>query len=641
MRPDPALRRAVLVAAVLGQVAAATAGVLPWPVLPATVAATIAGVWIAGKFPGRARLLNRTAHLLVLVAVLALAPKVVAGGPTGIRGSLGLMLVLVQTSQSLAWRTKADLRTGLVCTVGLLVLGASFAPDILVGVPLLAGWAASVRAAALFGYARTGDRTDVTAPGGTVPRTAALTATTLVLGLVAFLIVPVPQDSVLRNTLAAAAAEVQTATRASGPVAFSGPRIDLRTRGELSTRPVAAVPDQSPGLWRSNIYSDYDGQNWTAPAGYRRVRGQIPWVLRTPAAAGRAAQARVTVLGFRSGTVWAPGEPVTVVSADGPAGATADSTGMVRFVPGPGAYDVTSELPVQDPAVLRAATGKDPEDGKWISLPLTITPRVRELATQLTASAPTRYDKVLAIEQWLAANTRYRLDSAVPDPGEDAVDRFLFVDREGFCEQYAAAETVLLRAVGVPARFVTGLAYGTPQDDGTRLYRETDLHAWTEVWYPGSGWSSSDPTAGAQLVPGTAGASFRQRLAARAAAVLRTAQRGPGGKAGLAAELVFAALMAGLVARQSRRWRTVRAARTGIAAGRPVADPGRPGLAAFYRWNDRLGPSGRRPDETLNEMGRRLGPGPSGSLVVVENECYAPTPDPAASDRAATALDRL
>ncbi len=87
--------------------------------------------------------------------------------------------------------------------------------------------------------------------------------------------------------------------------------------------------------------------------------------------------------------------------------------------------------------------------------------------------------------------------NAPPLPaGADAVDQFLFVDHRGFCEQIATSLTVMLRSLGVPARVVAGYAPGL-RNPFTGLYevRASDAHLWTEVWFPGIGWQSFDPTA--------------------------------------------------------------------------------------------------------------------------------------------------
>ncbi len=77
----------------------------------------------------------------------------------------------------------------------------------------------------------------------------------------------------------------------------------------------------------------------------------------------------------------------------------------------------------------------------------------------------------------------------------DPVDEFLFETREGFCEHYAAAFTILMRAAGIPARVVTGYLGGTVNPiDGYLVVRQRDAHAWSEVWLANQGWVRVDPT---------------------------------------------------------------------------------------------------------------------------------------------------
>lgn len=77
----------------------------------------------------------------------------------------------------------------------------------------------------------------------------------------------------------------------------------------------------------------------------------------------------------------------------------------------------------------------------------------------------------------------------------DAVDDFLFESRQGFCEHFAAAFVVLMRAAGIPARVVTGYQGGEQNPiNGYLVVRQRDAHAWAEVWLPGQGWTRVDPT---------------------------------------------------------------------------------------------------------------------------------------------------
>ncbi|MCU1587573.1 MAG: transglutaminase domain protein, partial [Frankiales bacterium] len=231
---------------------------------------------------------------------------------------------------------------------------------------------------------------------------------------------------------------------------------------------------------------------------------------------------------------------------------------------------------------------------------------------------------------YLRTNLTYTLDSPVPLPGQDAVDRFLFVDRTGFCEQFASAEVVMLRTLGIPARLVTGLAYGVV-DHGQRLFRVSDLHAWAELWVPGVGWVSSDPTAGVSLATGSNQDTARQRISAAMRRWLRALTQLPGGKPVLALVLIAIVALGNLTL--TRRARRVRAAQGALPAG--------PALQAFLRLDARLGEERRREAESLRELAHRLDPGLRDALNVVERECYAPVqPRPGEVSAAVAVLDR-
>lgn len=130
-----------------------------------------------------------------------------------------------------------------------------------------------------------------------------------------------------------------------------------------------------------------------------------------------------------------------------------------------------------------------------LALPEGRNPRTLEMARALRARYPDDRALIDHVLDWF--NTEefyYRLDT-VP-LGAHGVDEFLFDVREGYCEYYASAFAVLMRAAGIPARIVTGYQGGFWQPGGGYLLvRQSDAHAWTEVWLADSGWTRVDPTA--------------------------------------------------------------------------------------------------------------------------------------------------
>jgi hypothetical protein len=92
--------------------------------------------------------------------------------------------------------------------------------------------------------------------------------------------------------------------------------------------------------------------------------------------------------------------------------------------------------------------------------------------------------------------------------GVHSADEFWFDRKEGFCEHIASAFVVLMRAMDIPARIVTGYQGGDRNVvDGYWIVRQSDAHAWVEVWLAGQGWVRVDPTAA--IAPGRTGAFQR------------------------------------------------------------------------------------------------------------------------------------
>jgi hypothetical protein len=176
-------------------------------------------------------------------------------------------------------------------------------------------------------------------------------------------------------------------------------------------------------------------------------------------------------------------------------------------------------MPVLDEAGLRtAAMTQDhpPEQQAELQLPPNLPPRVRQLAESVTAQATNPYDKVKAIELYLSTTYPY---NNKPDLSKgrsrDFVDRFLFEIKEGYCDYYSTAMTVMVRSLGLPARWVKGFTSGLTDEEesdpelalldedptgaGVYTVRNSDAHSWVEVYFEGWGWIPFEPTAGFSL----------------------------------------------------------------------------------------------------------------------------------------------
>jgi transglutaminase-like putative cysteine protease len=128
------------------------------------------------------------------------------------------------------------------------------------------------------------------------------------------------------------------------------------------------------------------------------------------------------------------------------------------------------------------------------TLPAERNPRARQLALEIRARSGSDREFARAVLDWFRDNgLEYTLEPGTT--GIDSVDTTLFVSKRGFCGHFASSYAMMMRAAGVPARVVTGYLGGEWNPlGGYAIVRQSDAHAWTEVWLDGSGWTRVDPT---------------------------------------------------------------------------------------------------------------------------------------------------
>jgi hypothetical protein len=122
--------------------------------------------------------------------------------------------------------------------------------------------------------------------------------------------------------------------------------------------------------------------------------------------------------------------------------------------------------------------------------------RVVDVAHEATRGAASAYDKAAYLEMYLRTNLTYSTHVAAIPPDQDWVDYFLFDSKQGYCDYFATAMVVLLRADGVPARVASGFAPGEfDAATGVSTVRENHAHSWVEVYFPRFGWITFEPSA--------------------------------------------------------------------------------------------------------------------------------------------------
>jgi transglutaminase-like putative cysteine protease len=244
-------------------------------------------------------------------------------------------------------------------------------------------------------------------------------------------------------------------------------------------------PPADQRYFRGAVLWDFDGRAWLPGAAAHRRRPPVPVGIRGP-----TVQYNVTLLPSHQHWLFALDVPI-----DEPEGAQM----------GPD-HTLWSIQPINQTVRYRISSATDYRlapggltprvRAAALELPDGFDPRARALAARWRVHAAGNDAAIVrdALELFHDGGFVYDLDA--PPLGRNSIDDFLFDTKTGFCEHYASAFTFLMRAAGVPARVVIGYQGGYWNDFAHYLLiRQSNAHAWSEVWMPGRGWVRVDPTA--------------------------------------------------------------------------------------------------------------------------------------------------
>lgn len=417
--------------------------------------------------------------LLVPVAVLAMLGvywnyKTLFGREAGVS-----MLVLLLTLKLLEMHAKRDLFVVLFLSFFLVLAGFFYSQSIGAALMTVATVVAILTTQLSFQY------TGVVPPlrqrlrlGGTILLLA------VPLTLVLFMLFPRIQGPLWGMPTDAHAGRTGLSdTMAPGNLSRLALSEDIAFRVRFAGNP----PSRSSLYWRGPVLGSYDGRTWLPLQRRFKSGGDI-----TVRPRGAPIQYQVTLEPHARHWLFALEMPQTVPALAG------NPTGI-----GPD-LELLSQLPINERVRYDAASFVDfdlqPEQTplalqQWLELPPGFNPRTLEFA----ASLRNRFrDNARLVNAVLAffRNEPFRYTLEPPALGKHVVDEFLFDTRAGFCEHYSSAFVVLMRAAGIPARVVTGYQGGEiNQADGYMTVRQSDAHAWSEVWLNGRGWTRIDPTA--------------------------------------------------------------------------------------------------------------------------------------------------
>jgi transglutaminase-like putative cysteine protease len=240
-------------------------------------------------------------------------------------------------------------------------------------------------------------------------------------------------------------------------------------------------PKPEQRYWRGPVLDLFDGRRWSAAAATDRNPASI-------AVTGAPSSYTLTL---------EPHNKRWLLALDLPAELPPGSRLGAR-------YELLADQPVRQRLRYRAVSYPNYHAGLYLEgaemnrslrLPALGNPKARKMAVDWKLAAKDDGEIVSrALELFRSDAFFYSLTP--PLLGADSVDEFLFDTRRGFCEHYAGSFVFLMRVAGVPARVVTGYQGGEPNSFGNYLIvRQSDAHAWAEVWLESRGWVRIDPTA--------------------------------------------------------------------------------------------------------------------------------------------------
>jgi len=351
-------------------------------------------------------------------------------------------------------------------------------------------------------------------PARLVPTGLAVSFMALLLSMLLFVAIP-------RTGRAFLPGRAATGTMLAG---FSE-KVELGSFGKIQTESSVVMRIRLPNVrpedlqrlplrWRGVAFDRFDGSAWTMSGPERepteQSRGGLA-TFETPSGAGRLLRQEIALEPIGTNVVFAAPRLMQLL---GNFPRLFTDAAMTVTLPSPPAHRIMylalSELEAPDPSAMDGAGGTYPAAVReaYLQLP-PLAPRVQALAEGLARGARNPFEVAHRVEGYLRKGYRYSLDLQ-RDSRYDPLDDFLFVQRAGNCEYFAASMAVLLRAAGVPARVVNGFQRGEWNEYGGYLaVKQRDAHSWVEVYFPKGGWISFDPS------PRGSGDAARNSLLAR------------------------------------------------------------------------------------------------------------------------------
>ncbi len=275
---------------------------------------------------------------------------------------------------------------------------------------------------------------------------------------------------------------------------FQGDADRLGGPVRLVNTPVYQVEGPLPLYLRGSIKARYEGNSWRSATLAPRARSS-----GSPLFDGAESMTnfviRVRALNSSYRTIFSPYRALVVASPYYDS-FTQDEDGNMQFPDGVYRNEYYELLIAAGGPADQDREALDPEsERRYLELPLGLPSRVRDLALAVAKTADaSELAMALAIRDHLRNSYAYSLDARAAPEGRDFVDFFLFDERRGYCSYYASALAVMLRAIGIPSRYVEGYIAQREEEDGSSIVRQKDAHSWVEAYIEPYGWLTLEAT---------------------------------------------------------------------------------------------------------------------------------------------------
>ncbi|MGZ5417248.1 MAG: transglutaminase family protein [Nocardioides sp.] len=296
-----------------------------------------------------------------------------------------------------------------------------------------------------------------------------------------------------------------------GSVSLRNPMVNMRrdlTQGPDLDLVRVTTKDPDPTYLRVSVLDEFDGEAWepsqrSVPV-EQRAAGLVPRPPGLDSSVPRKTYPWAIQTSEAFGSTWLPAPyPVFSLTAPGDWRYDRDTLDFISFAKGQEADGLEYDLERIDVDVAAAGLDAAPPApasvfGPNTELPQTVPESVRELARTVTQGAGSKFEMAQMLQRWFRTEFEY---STRPAPGNGTDDLVNFLADEpggriGYCEQFAAAMSLMGRSLAIPSRVAVGFLRAEPDGEDSYIFSSRDLHAWPEMYFESVGWVRFEPTPG-------------------------------------------------------------------------------------------------------------------------------------------------